>query len=110
MHLEAPMPFRHAAKRQLELPLIQPIIPVERPTAWNEPNWLFEPKHDSFPGLVTSPRKDARSARSVGRQEQRGSGASKCPSAHLSLPSAPLPIYPISCRRNRVMRRRTDPS
>jgi hypothetical protein len=52
MHLEAPMPFRHAAKRQLELPLIQPIIPVERPTAWNETNWLFEPKHDSFPGLV----------------------------------------------------------
>ena len=42
------MPSPRAAKRQLELPLIEPIIPVERPTAWNDPDWLFEPKHDGF--------------------------------------------------------------
>jgi bifunctional non-homologous end joining protein LigD len=46
------MPFPRAAKRQLELPVVEPIIPVERPTAWNDPAWLFEPKHDGFRGVV----------------------------------------------------------
>jgi bifunctional non-homologous end joining protein LigD len=41
-----------AAKRQLELPTVESIIPVERPIAWNDPAWLFEPKHDGFRGLV----------------------------------------------------------
>jgi bifunctional non-homologous end joining protein LigD len=41
-----------AAKRQLELPTIEPIIPVDRPTAWNDADWLWEPKHDGFRGLV----------------------------------------------------------
>jgi bifunctional non-homologous end joining protein LigD len=50
--LEPPMPSPRAAKRQLELPTVEPIIPVERPSAWNDPDWLFEPKHDGFRGLV----------------------------------------------------------
>jgi hypothetical protein len=29
------MPFPRAAKRQLELPTVSRIIPVERPSAWN---------------------------------------------------------------------------
>jgi ATP-dependent DNA ligase len=41
-----------AAKRQLKLPTVEPIIPVERPTAWNDADWLWEPKHDGFRGLV----------------------------------------------------------
>ena len=47
-----PSPRPRSAKRQLELPLVEPIIPVERPTAWNHPDWLFEPKHDGFRGLA----------------------------------------------------------
>jgi bifunctional non-homologous end joining protein LigD len=34
------------------LPEVELTVPVERPTAWNDPDWLFEPKHDGFRGLV----------------------------------------------------------
>jgi hypothetical protein len=34
------------------LPDIEPIIPVERATAFNDPAWVFEPKHDGFRGLA----------------------------------------------------------
>jgi bifunctional non-homologous end joining protein LigD len=43
-------PFRRSPPSVL--PEVEPIIPVERPTAWNDPDWLFEPKHDGFRGLV----------------------------------------------------------
>jgi bifunctional non-homologous end joining protein LigD len=46
------MPSPRAARRQFELPTVEPIIPVERPTAWNDADWLFEPKHDGFRGVV----------------------------------------------------------
>lgn len=52
MCLGPPMPSPRAAKRQFELPTVEPIIPVEPPTAWNDPDWLFEPKHDGFRALV----------------------------------------------------------
>jgi bifunctional non-homologous end joining protein LigD len=35
-----------------ELPLVEPIVPIERPTAFNDPAWLFEPKHDGFRAVV----------------------------------------------------------
>jgi bifunctional non-homologous end joining protein LigD len=34
------------------LPQIEPIIPVERPTAFDDPAWLFEPKYDGLRGLL----------------------------------------------------------
>jgi bifunctional non-homologous end joining protein LigD len=40
------------AAEPLALPDVDPIIPVERPTAFNDAAWLFEPKHDGFRGLV----------------------------------------------------------
>lgn len=46
------MPSPRAAKRHLELPTVEPIIPIERSTAFNDRDWLFEPKHDGFRGLV----------------------------------------------------------
>ena len=35
-----------------KLPLVQPIVPVLRPAAFNDPAWLFEPKYDGFRGIV----------------------------------------------------------
>ncbi|MGH2374244.1 MAG: hypothetical protein ACRDIC_12370 [bacterium] len=49
------MPSQRAANRQLQLPTVEPIIPIERPTPFNDPAWLFEPKHDGFRGLVYLP-------------------------------------------------------
>jgi bifunctional non-homologous end joining protein LigD len=34
------------------LPRVTPIVPVSRPTAFNDPAWLFEPKYDGFRGMV----------------------------------------------------------
>jgi bifunctional non-homologous end joining protein LigD len=51
--LGASMPVPRArSRRKAELPLVAPIIPVERPTAFNDPAWLYEPKHDGFRRLV----------------------------------------------------------
>jgi bifunctional non-homologous end joining protein LigD len=39
------------------LPLVQPIVPVLRGVPFDDPAWLFEPKHDGFRGLLyVSPR------------------------------------------------------
>ena len=38
------------AAESLSLPEVEPIVPVERPTAFNDPAWLFEPKYDGFRG------------------------------------------------------------
>lgn len=37
---------------QAVLPDAEPIAPVERPTAFNDPAWVLEPEHDGFRGLV----------------------------------------------------------
>jgi bifunctional non-homologous end joining protein LigD len=34
------------------LPKIDPIVPIVRPTPFNDPAWLFEPKYDGFRGLL----------------------------------------------------------
>ena len=34
------------------LPLVQPIVPVLRGAAFDDPEWLFEPKYDGFRGLL----------------------------------------------------------
>jgi bifunctional non-homologous end joining protein LigD len=34
------------------LPKIDPIVPIVRPTPFNDPAWLFEPKYDGFRGMV----------------------------------------------------------
>src|SRR5687768_9669472 len=48
-----PSPRRLRARRAApSLPEVEPIIPIERPTAFNDPAWVFEPKHDGFRGLV----------------------------------------------------------
>jgi bifunctional non-homologous end joining protein LigD len=39
------------------LPRVEPIIPTARPTAFNDPAWLFEPNYDGFRGMVYLTRK-----------------------------------------------------
>jgi bifunctional non-homologous end joining protein LigD len=34
------------------LPRIEPIVPTARPLAFDDPQWLFEPKYDGFRGVV----------------------------------------------------------
>jgi bifunctional non-homologous end joining protein LigD len=36
----------------LPLPKIAPIIPIERPLPFDDPDWLFEPKFDGFRGVL----------------------------------------------------------
>jgi ATP-dependent DNA ligase len=31
---------------------IEPIVPTARPLPFNDPAWLFEPKHDGFRGML----------------------------------------------------------
>src|SRR3954447_23163965 len=38
------------------LPPIDPIKPASRPDAFDDPEWLFEPKYDGFRGLVYASR------------------------------------------------------
>jgi hypothetical protein len=40
------------AAESLSLPEVEPIVPIERPTAFNDPAWLFEPKYDGYRGLL----------------------------------------------------------
>jgi ATP-dependent DNA ligase len=35
-----------------KLPTVEPIVPMLRPTPFNNPAWLFEPKYDGFRGIV----------------------------------------------------------
>jgi bifunctional non-homologous end joining protein LigD len=54
--LEPPMPSPRPRTRRtagrVALPDVEPIVPVERPTPFNDPAWVFEPKHDGFRSLV----------------------------------------------------------
>src|SRR5918993_3305181 len=34
------------------LPRVEPIVPVPRGQAFNDPAWLFEPKYDGFRGML----------------------------------------------------------
>lgn len=38
--------------RLLPLPKISPIVPIERPLPFDDPDWLFEPKFDGFRGIL----------------------------------------------------------
>jgi bifunctional non-homologous end joining protein LigD len=38
--------------RVVALPKVAPIVPILRPDAFNDPDWLFEPKFDGFRGLL----------------------------------------------------------
>jgi ATP-dependent DNA ligase len=41
-----------ATRRAVSLPLVEPIVPVLRAPAFNDPAYLFEPKYDGFRGLL----------------------------------------------------------
>src|SRR5687768_1891935 len=41
-----------ARRASRSLPEVEPIVPVERPTPFNDSGWLFEPKYDGFRGLA----------------------------------------------------------
>ncbi len=43
---------RRARRPAVELPHVDPIAPVRRPDAFDDPAWLFEPKYDGFRGLA----------------------------------------------------------
>jgi ATP-dependent DNA ligase len=49
-----PSPRQRTARSRLTagLPGVQPIIPIERSTPFNDADWVFEPKHDGFRALV----------------------------------------------------------
>src|SRR5437868_11250206 len=36
----------------VNLPRVEPIVPVSRPYPFNDPAWLFEPKYDGFRGVL----------------------------------------------------------
>jgi bifunctional non-homologous end joining protein LigD len=38
--------------RVVPLPQVSPILPIERPLPFDDPDWLFEPKFDGFRGLL----------------------------------------------------------
>jgi bifunctional non-homologous end joining protein LigD len=40
------------------LPLVEPIVPVSRQQAFDDPAWLFEPKYNGFRGLLYVDRRD----------------------------------------------------
>lgn len=40
---------RHSAS---DLPSVEPIAPIRRPAAFDDPEWVFEPKYDGFRGLA----------------------------------------------------------
>jgi bifunctional non-homologous end joining protein LigD len=46
---------RHA---RVTLPLVEPIIPVDRAEPFDDPGYLFEPKYDGFRGLLYVTRHD----------------------------------------------------
>ena len=50
--MPSPHPRTRRTAGQDVLPDVEPIVPVERPNAFNDPAWLFEPKHDGFRGFV----------------------------------------------------------
>ena len=39
-------------RRFVSLPRVEPIVPVPRGQAFNDPAWLFEPKYDGFRGML----------------------------------------------------------
>jgi bifunctional non-homologous end joining protein LigD len=41
-----------ATRRAVTLPLVEPIVPVLRAPAFDDPAYLFEPKYDGFRGLL----------------------------------------------------------
>jgi ATP-dependent DNA ligase len=41
-----------ATRRAVSLPLVEPIVPVLRAPAFNDPAYLFEPKYDGFRVLL----------------------------------------------------------
>jgi bifunctional non-homologous end joining protein LigD len=45
--------------RVLPLPKVSPIVLLERPLPFDDPDWLFEPKFDGFRGLLYIDRDDA---------------------------------------------------
>jgi bifunctional non-homologous end joining protein LigD len=47
----------HTHQYYRSAPRIEPIVPVPRPTPFNHPAWLFEPKYDGFRGMVYLTRK-----------------------------------------------------
>jgi len=36
----------------VQLPRVQPLVPIARPLPFNDPAWLFEPKYDGFRGIL----------------------------------------------------------
>ena len=40
------------SSRVAPLPFVAPVIPILRPDAFNDPEWLFEPKFDGFRGIL----------------------------------------------------------
>jgi hypothetical protein len=37
-------PLPRTPRSRIVFPDVEPIVPIERPTAFNDPTWLFEPK------------------------------------------------------------------
>ena len=45
--------IRRSVRRSApDLPSVDPIAPVRRPAAFDDPEWVFEPKYDGFRGLA----------------------------------------------------------